>query len=113
MATVFFQRRAGPNGPEKPQQPEQIFAACGRNIFLFFSFFLFSFFFFLLSFGFWLFAFGFWLLAFAGAGRPIKLFRRSRCGFFRAFITPKGIVIDRPARMDRARVVAHDGAYAP
>src|SRR5690606_5739094 len=44
MATGFFQRRAGPIRPETQQQPEQIFAACGRdNFFGFLAFWLFGF----------------------------------------------------------------------
>ncbi len=35
MATGFFYLRAGPNGPEKPQQPEETFAAYGRKNFVF------------------------------------------------------------------------------
>src|SRR5690606_14486291 len=72
-------------GREKPQQPERFFAACGRIFFRF------------------------WVCT----KRTKNRCRRSRCGFIRAYSTPKLSVIDRPARMARARIVAHDAPYDP
>ena len=57
--------------------------------------------------------FGFWVLGFGLREAHQKRCRRSRCGFIRAYSTPKRTDIDRPARMDRARIVAHDAPYDP
>src|SRR5690606_33064525 len=87
MATGFFQRRAGPIGPEKQQQPEQIFAACGRdNFFGFLAFWLFGFLaFWLFGFlAFWLFGFlAFWLFGFCARSAPNLIWPAQPLGLFR------------------------------
>ncbi|WP_228346483.1 hypothetical protein [Venatoribacter cucullus] len=90
MATVFFHRRAGPNGPEKTAANLIFSSGLRPEEFSSFGFWLLAFGFWLLAFGFWLLAFGFWLLAFgfwflvfgfARIARSIKPSRRSRYYF--------------------------------